>query len=141
MTDTARRSRPRLRLLRNEHQSPASHEPRAAGAAQTASVGLNDSEHTPVLIAGADSSARTKMLQQLRGLLPDGTPFVEAHETWEVIAQASESSMVVLTGDLYDLSARGLMRVLSRRHPLLPVIALGGRTDGAGAPELGAASL
>jgi hypothetical protein len=81
------------------------------------------------------------MLQQLRGLLPDGTPFVEARETWEVVAQAPDSQMVVLTGDLGDLSARGLMRVLSRRHPLLPVIALGGCTGGAAAPELGVASL
>lgn len=94
-----------------------------------------------VLVVGARRAARAKMLRQLRELLPEDTPFVEARETWEVVAQAPSSRLVVLTGDLSDLSARGLMRVLSRRHPLLPVIAVGGCTDEAVASQAGVASL
>jgi hypothetical protein len=131
-TDTARRSPARLRLLRDER---APRLPEWTGPPEDAK------DCASVLIAGADALARAKMLRQLRGLLPDGTPFVEARETWEVVAKASASRMVVLTGDLGDLSARGLMRVLSRRHPLLPVIALAGCAEDAPASELGAASL
>lgn len=131
-THPGRRSRPRLRVLRDD-QEP---EPRREGKPQA----LESSTRT-VLVAGAQPTARAKMLRQLRELLPDGTPFVEACETWEVVAQASSSRLVVLTGDLGDLSARGLMRVLSRRHPLLPVIAVGGCTDEAAAHQVGAASL
>lgn len=113
---------------------------------QAASVAAADgaaaqSELAMVLIAGAQPAARAKMRRQLGELLPEGTPFVEACETWEVVARAPSSRLVVLTGDLRDLSARGLMRVLSRRHPLLPVIAVGGCTDDAAAPRAGAASL
>lgn len=131
-TDPGRRSRPRLRLLREDHEP----EPRRDRKPQAAK-----SSTRTVLVAGAQPGARAKMLRQLRELLPDDTPFVEACETWEVVAQASSSRLVVLTGDLGDLSARGLMRVLSRRHPLLPVIAVGGCTDEAVAHHVGAASL
>jgi hypothetical protein len=129
-TDPGRRSRPRLRLLRDDHK-----------ARPCSGQDAPQPEPATVLVAGAQAAARAKMLLQLRELLPEGTPFVEADETWEVVAQAASSRLVVLTGDLGDLSARGLMRVLSRRHPLLPVISVGGCTDGAAAPEIGAASL
>jgi hypothetical protein len=127
-TDSGRRLRPRLRLLHDEREPD--YPPPAV-----------EDEQAAVLIAGGQRGARAKMLRQLRELLPEGTPFVEACETWEVVAQAPSSRLVVLTGDLGDLSARGLMRVLSRRHPLLPVIAVGGHTDGAVAPQVDAASL
>jgi hypothetical protein len=117
----------------------------------------SDRTGSTVLVAGEESSRRAKMLEELRGLLPGGTLFVEARETWQVLARAADSRMVILTGDLGDISAQGLMRVLSRRHPLLPVIALGlarrstranGRQASADSPcgavpprDLGAASL
>jgi hypothetical protein len=165
MTDTARRSRPRLRLLRNEceprplrdldlRDPDPQHDlrnPRHREESAQALHGVRRAADAPgavepgqacVLIAGADGAARAEMLEQLRGLLPQDTPFVEACETWEVIAQAAGSRMVVLTGDLRDLSVRGLMRVLSRRYPLLPVVALSGCSDrAAAAPQLDVASL
>jgi hypothetical protein len=135
-TSPARRSRPRLRLLRGERP------PRAQSDETTGLGSAGALQGSSVLVAGADGQARIEMLHQLRGLLPEDTAFVEARETWEVVARAPGSRMVVLTGDLADLSARGLMRVLSRRHPLLPVIALGSAGSGsARAPRLGAASL
>jgi hypothetical protein len=68
------------------------------------------------------------MLDELRGLLPSSTKFLEACEAWEVLACAAGSRMVVLTGDLEDLSSGSLVRLLARRHPLLPVLAVGERT-------------
>ncbi len=75
------------------------------------------------------------MLAELRGLLPAGTRFVEAGETWEALAHTDGSRMVVLTGGIGEVSTHSLMRILSRRHPTLPVIAVGDRTRHAGAPQ------
>lgn len=134
-----RRTRPQLRLLRDDGQlRPPRHQDAHASVASRPLEG--HSGEAFVLVAGADAASRTRMLEHLRKLFPKGTEFAEAGETWEVVAQAGDSRMVVLTGDLGDLTARGLMRVLSRRHPLLPVIALGDRAHG-GAPEIGAVSL
>jgi UDP-N-acetyl-D-mannosaminuronic acid transferase (WecB/TagA/CpsF family) len=151
-TDPGRRSRPRLRLLpddsgsRHDGSTPTSRggieRARAQRTGRRAALAATaETEQATVLIVGAQPGARAKMQRQLHELLPAGTPFVQASETWEVVARASSSRLVVLTGDLCDLSARGLMRVLSRRHPLLPVIAVGGCTDGAAASQAGAASL
>jgi hypothetical protein len=83
-----------------------------------------DGDH--VLVAGADASARSCMLAELRSLLPPGTRFVEASETWEVVARAAGSRMVVLAGDLGEASSASLLRLLARRNPQLPVLAVGG---------------
>lgn len=88
-------------------------------------TGCDEAGH--VLIVGDSAERRSKMLSELRGLLPSGTPFVEAGETWEVLARTSGSRMVVLTGGLDGVSTHSLMRILSRRHPTLPVIAVGTR--------------
>jgi hypothetical protein len=66
------------------------------------------------------------MLAELRSLLPPGTRFVEASETWEVVARAAGSRMVVLAGDLAETSSSSLLRLLARRNPALPVLAVGG---------------
>jgi hypothetical protein len=79
-----------------------------------------------VLVAGADAPARSRMLAELRSLLPPGTRFVEAGETWEVVARAAGSRMVVLAGDLGEVSCASLLRLLARRNPELPVLAVGG---------------
>jgi hypothetical protein len=161
-TDTPRRARPRLRLLRNDcpRTGGPGMEPgdgMGPGSNMESGLGMETAVRSPsgqspvgdmcspedirsVLVAGADSHARSRMLAQLRDMLPDDTRFVEAGETWEVVARASDSRMVVLTGDLGDLTAPGLMRVLSRRHPLLPVVALRSAV-GAASPCLDAASL
>jgi hypothetical protein len=78
-----------------------------------------------VLVAGADANARAMMLEELRNLLPASTRFLEARETWEVLAGASDSRMVVLADDLRDVSSAALVRLLGRRHPALPVLAVG----------------
>jgi hypothetical protein len=78
-----------------------------------------------VLVAGADAPTRARMLAELRSVLPAGTQFVEACETWEVVARAPESRMVVLAGDLADTSSASLLRLLARRNPTLPVLAVG----------------
>jgi hypothetical protein len=78
-----------------------------------------------VLVVGADARARERMLEELRSLLPQGTPFAQAEATWEAIERAAESSMVVLAGDPSDVSASSLMRALARRNPTLPVLSVG----------------
>jgi hypothetical protein len=68
------------------------------------------------------------MLEELADLLPDGTRFAQATETWEVIATAAISSMVVLVGDLGSMSGGSMMRLLGRRYPTLPVLAVAEKT-------------
>jgi hypothetical protein len=97
-------------------------------------------ERDHVLVAGADAAARARMLEELRSLLPAGTRFVEASRTWELIARSAGSRMVVLTGDLDDVSAASLLRLLERRNPTLPVLAMGDtdrRSTGPSAPLAG----
>jgi DNA-binding NtrC family response regulator len=81
-----------------------------------------------VLIAGADAAARTHMLEELTDQLPAGTLFAHANETWEVIAAAATSNMVVLAGDLGEMSGESMMRLLGRRYPTLPVLAVAEKT-------------
>lgn len=92
-----------------------------------------------VLVAGADTQARKRMLDELRDLLPSGTRFAQASETWEVIAGAPASSMVVLAGDLRDIPGGALMRLLGRRHPALPVLAVAEMTPTQTAADAGVA--
>lgn len=80
-----------------------------------------------VLVAGGDAGSRSRMLAELRTLLPTNTRFLEARETWEVLARAASSRMVVLTDDLGDTSTESLVRLLARKNPTLPVLAVGGQ--------------
>lgn len=79
-----------------------------------------------VLVVGVDSRARAHMLCELRDLLPSDTRFVETQETWEALALAEGSQMVVLVGDLAELSGASVVRLLARRQPTLPVLAVSG---------------
>jgi hypothetical protein len=88
-----------------------------------------DGSPRPVLVVGAKGSTRSGMLAELRNLLPAGTRFLEAQETWEVLARAADSQMVVLVDDLGELSSSSLVRLLARRQPTLPVLAVGGVTS------------
>jgi hypothetical protein len=112
-TPASRLARRRLRLVRDGRAQPDS----APGAGEALA------EH--VLVAGGDARARERMLVELRSLLPAGTRFVEAGETWELVARAAGSRMVVLTGDLGEVSADSALRLLARRNPSLPVLAVG----------------
>lgn|GEM_PF-4905947 len=85
--------------------------------------------HGHVLVAGVDAEARAHMLGELRDVLPSRTRFVETHETWETLTLAEHSQMVVLVGDLEELSGASLVRLLARRQPTLPVLAVGGEAS------------
>jgi len=118
--------RPHLKLVRS---SPRRGGPRTGTGEQPVAPSAAPS-HTAVgadhvLVAGADARVRASMLAELRSLLPADTRFVEAGETWEVIARTPGSRMVVLAGDLGDVSASSLLHMLARRHPTLPVLAVG----------------
>jgi hypothetical protein len=126
-SDTPERPAPHLRLVQNltggdaHWADQAEHAPSAGGSAQV--------DRTPhVLIAGADAAIRTRMYEELCDLLPPGTHFAQVSETWEVIAGACTSSMVVLAGDLGDVSSASVMRLLGRRYPTLPVLAIAEQT-------------
>lgn len=128
---TRLRRQPRLRLV---HDANARHtQPRRRHEDLASERAALDGHLPYVLVAGASLSTRSKMLGELRNLLPPSTRFLEACEAWEVLARAGDSRMVVLTEDLGDLSAESLVRLLGRRHPDLPVLAVGARTR-TGAP-------
>ena len=76
----------------------------------------------PVLVVGTETNTRSRMLAELRNVLPSGTRFQEAQETWEVLARAASSQMVVLVDDLGGVSSRSLVSLLARRQPSLPVM-------------------
>jgi len=78
-----------------------------------------------ILVAGADPEQRAAVLHDLNEALPADTQIGEAGAVSEVLEQAPSSSVVMLAGDLGEVSAESLMHVLGSRHPSLPVIALG----------------
>jgi hypothetical protein len=85
-----------------------------------------------ILVAGADPVQRAAVLHDLNEALPADTQIGEAGAVSEVLAQAPSSSVVMLAGDLGEVSAESLMHVLGSRHPSLPVIALGLSAGSAG---------
>jgi hypothetical protein len=87
-------------------------------------------ERSRILIAGADPRRRAAVLADLTEALPVDTPFGEAGAAWEVLEQAPSSGVVMLAGDLDEVTAESLMHVLGHRHPSLPVVALGLFADG-----------
>ena len=98
-----------------------------------------------ILVAGADAEQRAAVLRDLSESLPDDTPFGEAGAAWEVLEQAPSSGVVMLAGDLDEVTAESLMHVLGHRHPSLPVVALGlctqrGPTGGGHSPSTATAA-
>jgi len=85
-----------------------------------------------ILVAGADPKQRAAVLHDLNEALPADTQIGEAGAVSEVLAQAPSSSVVMLAGDLGEVSAESLMQVLGNRYPCLPVIALGLSSGSAG---------
>lgn len=78
-----------------------------------------------ILVAGADRARRAALLHDLTESLPADTQIGEAGALSEVLEQAPRSSVVMLAGDVGEVSAESLMHELGARHPSLPVIALG----------------
>ncbi|HEX3392432.1 MAG TPA: hypothetical protein VHS55_07695 [Solirubrobacteraceae bacterium] len=112
---------PRLRLVDDAQTATTPAKDERVLAEHRAQAQGNDQ----VLVAGADAAARALMLAELCSLLPEETSFVEASETWEVVAHAAGSRMVVLAGDLGDVSCSSLLGLLARRNPALPVLVVG----------------
>jgi hypothetical protein len=77
-----------------------------------------------VLVAGGDAASRATLVEELAGSLPQGTSFQQADALWQLLAQAPESRMVVLSGALDDLAPESLLHTLAHRHPGLPVVSV-----------------
>ncbi len=77
-----------------------------------------------ILLAGGDAEDRKAVLEDLRRTMPGGTTFRQAGALWEMLARAAESSMVVLSGELDEVSAESLMHMLAHRDPTLPVVSV-----------------
>lgn len=90
---------------------------------------LSAKKHSRILVAGADPVQRAAVLHDLSESLPEGAQLGEAGAVSEVLERAPASSVVMLAGDLDDVSAESLMHMLGSRHPSLPVVALALTTD------------
>jgi hypothetical protein len=86
---------------------------------------LSAAQRSRILVAGADPQQRAAVLHDLSEALPPDTQLGEAGAMWEVLEQAPSSTVVMLAGDLEEVSAESLMHMLGSRHPSLPVVALG----------------
>jgi hypothetical protein len=91
---------------------------------------LISEQHSRILVAGTDPKQRAAVLQDLSEALPADTQLGEAGAVSELLEQAPSSSVVMLAGDLGEVSAESLMHMLGDRHPSLPVVALGLCTNG-----------
>ena len=128
---------PRLRLLAgHDGSNVAKRRLQAPRAPQTpernvarapvarAPVQSSPSADAPVLVAGKDATRRASMIEELASTMAPGTCFTHAAASWEVLALAGSSRMVILSGGLEEISNESLMRMLSHRYPALPVVAL-----------------
>jgi hypothetical protein len=100
---------------------------------------LHSERHSRILVAGANPERRAAVRHDLTESLPANTQVDEACAISEVFERAPSSSVVMLAGDLGEISAESLMHVLGERHPSLPVVALGLTVDchGGNAAPLG----
>jgi hypothetical protein len=117
----------KLRLLPNA--PPEARDAHAARSAEDRSPlglmrDLSPEDGAPVLVAGPNSAQRAAVVDELTQTMSSSTTFEEAGALWEVLAWASASRMVILSGDLDDVPAESLMRMLGHRYPGLPVVSL-----------------
>jgi hypothetical protein len=119
-------SAPRLRLLPKgaSARAPAHRSQPRIATAQPATP-RPAADDAPVLIAGHDAGRRAKVHRDLSESMPAGTRFEELDSFWEVLARAPSSRMVILSGELDELSPESLLHALGHRHPDLPVVSLG----------------
>jgi hypothetical protein len=108
---------PQLRLLDSSGRQGTDDRPMG-------SLRPSKSSRRCILLAGADAKRRKSLRKELAVTLPAGTKFLEAEESWQLLQQAPASRMVMLTGDLSDISSDALTRLLGYRHPTLPVLTL-----------------
>jgi hypothetical protein len=116
---------PALRLAQYEDDGPITLSDRRDAHARRDRPALRLVEkRSPILIVGSDTARRAALLADLTETLTEGTLFEEMSTLGEVLERAPASRMVILNGELEDVSARSLMRILAQRHPTLPVISL-----------------
>jgi hypothetical protein len=129
--------RPEREAERESYPGEAFSEPNLSSASEqdrpSASERAAAQASSRILVAGADPERRAAVLRELSEALPADTQFGEAGAAWEVLDQASSSGVVMLAGDLNEVTAESLMHVLGHRHPSLPVVALGTLADGGSA--------
>ena len=77
-----------------------------------------------MLLAGGDAAKREAVVRDLARSMSPGAAIEQAGAVWEVLARAGDSRVVILSGELEDVSAETLMQMLAHRHPGLPVISL-----------------
>lgn len=119
--EQARRSQSRLEATHAPHTS----EREVASASQRRDTATSSPiVDAPVLVAGRDATRRDAMVEELARTMAPSTRFAHAAASWEVLALAGSSRMVILSGELEGVSSESLMRMLSHRYPALPVVAL-----------------
>jgi hypothetical protein len=82
------------------------------------------SDEQPVLLAGGDDDTRAAVLGDLTRTMAPNTTFEQAGALWEVLVRAPECSLVILSGELEEISAESLMQMLVHRSPEVPVVCL-----------------
>jgi hypothetical protein len=142
MQSTAMLETPRLRLVPRETgqrlQMRPSMSPRRAPVATRTSEPVGERaqatarasvrSQSPVLLAGGKPSSRAALVRDLTATMSSSARFDEATAASELLALAPDSRMVVLSGDLRDISAKSAVQMLAHRHPELPVVRLDART-------------
>jgi hypothetical protein len=117
----ARRQKSRFEVARVRHAGQLDV---AGGPAPLDTASSRPTSDAPVLVAGADATRRDAMIDELARTMAPGTRFAHAAASWEVLALAGSSRMVVLSGELEEASGESLMRMLGHRYPALPVVSL-----------------
>src|ERR1700761_9153853 len=106
---------PKLRLwadgASHEHEQPrfeaarvrhASELDVAGGATRRGVAPSTPAADAPVLVAGRDATRRAAMIEELAHTMAPGTRFAHAAASWEVLALAGRSRMVILSGELEE---------------------------------------
>lgn len=112
----------RLRLLPRERH-PVVDADQAWGADDAARMQSPTPGEGTVLILSQDPLARAQVHNELAELMPDAS-FEELGTFWEALVLAPSSRLVILSGEVDDLSPEELMHALAHRHPDLPVVSL-----------------
>jgi len=113
--------------MRRRHAALATRTSAPTGPNRQARARATAKGQSPVLVAGGKPSSRAAVMRDLTETMPSNTRFDEARGAWELLALAPDSRMVVLSGDLGDISAKSAMHILAHHHPEVPVVRLDAR--------------
>ncbi len=126
---------PTLRLLPARSGAPKQLKAHASGTRTALRLFSRPTpRERPVLVAGGEATARAALVRELSRTMAPSTVIEQAGAVWEVLARAADSSVVILSGELEDVSGESLMQMLAHRHPALPVISLDSDSSPAAAP-------